>query len=77
MNRPSSHLLVPSLSSPYQRNLPLLVVVLLVWNCTLSFVLYCFIYSSQRGSVWSRLGAETTVIEFTDRIAAGADGEIA
>jgi len=29
------------------------------------------------GSVWSRLGAETTVIEFTDRIAAGADGEIA
>eukprot|EP01111_Echinosteliopsis_oligospora_P005564 TRINITY_DN1899_c0_g1_i1.p1 TRINITY_DN1899_c0_g1~~TRINITY_DN1899_c0_g1_i1.p1 ORF type:complete len:492 (-),score=193.04 TRINITY_DN1899_c0_g1_i1:84-1559(-) len=29
------------------------------------------------GSVWSRLGAEVTVIEFTDRIAAGADGEIA
>jgi dihydrolipoamide dehydrogenase len=29
------------------------------------------------GSVWSRLGAETTVVEFTDRIAAGADGEIA
>jgi dihydrolipoamide dehydrogenase len=29
------------------------------------------------GSVWARLGAETTVVEFTDRIAAGADGEIA
>lgn len=29
------------------------------------------------GSVWSRLGAETTVVEFTDRIAAGADNEIA
>ncbi|GAM24800.1 hypothetical protein SAMD00019534_079750 [Acytostelium subglobosum LB1] len=29
------------------------------------------------GSVWSRLGAQTTVIEFTDRIAAGADGEVA
>jgi len=29
------------------------------------------------GSVWARLGAETIVVEFTDRIAAGADGEIA
>eukprot|EP01133_Synstelium_polycarpum_P007964 gene7964-9358_t len=29
------------------------------------------------GSVWSRLGAETTVVEFTNRIAAGADGEVA
>jgi dihydrolipoamide dehydrogenase len=29
------------------------------------------------GSVWARLGAETTVVEFTDRIAAGADGEVA
>jgi len=29
------------------------------------------------GSVWTRLGAETTVVEFTDRIAAGADGEVA
>jgi dihydrolipoamide dehydrogenase len=29
------------------------------------------------GSVWTRLGAQTTVVEFTDRIAAGADGEIA
>jgi len=29
------------------------------------------------GSVWSRLGAETTVVEFTPRIAAGADGEVA
>lgn len=29
------------------------------------------------GSVWSRLGAEVTVVEFTDRIAAGADGEVA
>eukprot|EP01113_Clastostelium_recurvatum_P038282 TRINITY_DN570_c0_g1_i1.p1 TRINITY_DN570_c0_g1~~TRINITY_DN570_c0_g1_i1.p1 ORF type:complete len:496 (-),score=152.29 TRINITY_DN570_c0_g1_i1:12-1499(-) len=31
----------------------------------------------EMGSVWSRLGSEVTVIEFTDRIAAGADGEIA
>ncbi|KAN0015770.1 hypothetical protein ACTFIU_005717 [Dictyostelium citrinum] len=29
------------------------------------------------GSVWSRLGSETTVVEFTNRIAAGADGEVA
>jgi dihydrolipoamide dehydrogenase len=29
------------------------------------------------GSVWARLGSEVTVVEFTDRIAAGADGEIA
>ncbi|GAM25682.1 hypothetical protein SAMD00019534_088570 [Acytostelium subglobosum LB1] len=29
------------------------------------------------GSVWSRLGSETTVVEFTGRIAAGADGEVA
>ncbi|EGG23953.1 dihydrolipoamide:NAD oxidoreductase [Cavenderia fasciculata] len=29
------------------------------------------------GSVWSRLGSETTVVEFTPRIAAGADGEVA
>jgi len=29
------------------------------------------------GSVWSRLGAEVTVVEFTGRIAAGADGEVA
>jgi len=31
----------------------------------------------EMGSVWSRLGSEVTVIEFTDRIAAGADGEVA
>jgi len=31
----------------------------------------------EMGSVWSRLGAEVTVIEFTQRIAAGADGEVA
>jgi len=29
------------------------------------------------GSVWGRLGAKVTVVEFTDRIAAGADVEIA
>ncbi|KAL6057900.1 Dihydrolipoyl dehydrogenase [Balamuthia mandrillaris] len=29
------------------------------------------------GSVWSRLGAEVTVVEFTDAICAGADGEVA
>eukprot|EP00027_Filamoeba_sp_ATCC50430_P010007 CAMPEP_0168551498 /NCGR_PEP_ID=MMETSP0413-20121227/6205_1 /TAXON_ID=136452 /ORGANISM="Filamoeba nolandi, Strain NC-AS-23-1" /LENGTH=495 /DNA_ID=CAMNT_0008582029 /DNA_START=57 /DNA_END=1544 /DNA_ORIENTATION=- len=29
------------------------------------------------GSVWSRLGSEVTVIEFTGRIAAGADPEVA
>jgi len=29
------------------------------------------------GSVWARLGAEVTVIEFLDRIAPGMDGEIA
>jgi len=29
------------------------------------------------GSVWARLGTEVTVVEFTDRIAAGADGELA
>lgn len=28
------------------------------------------------GSVWSRLGSKVTVIEFTDKIAAGADGAI-
>eukprot|EP01098_Paradermamoeba_levis_P002368 TRINITY_DN1276_c0_g1_i1.p1 TRINITY_DN1276_c0_g1~~TRINITY_DN1276_c0_g1_i1.p1 ORF type:complete len:513 (-),score=200.42 TRINITY_DN1276_c0_g1_i1:158-1639(-) len=28
------------------------------------------------GSVWSRLGSEVTVVEFTDRIAAGSDGEV-
>jgi len=29
------------------------------------------------GSVWKRLGTEVTVVEFTSRIAAGADGEVA
>jgi len=29
------------------------------------------------GSVWKRLGAEVTVVEFTNRIAGGADTEIA
>jgi len=29
------------------------------------------------GSVWSRLGAKVTVVEYLDRIAAGADGKIA
>jgi len=29
------------------------------------------------GSVWGRLGSKVTVVEFTDRIAAGADTEIA
>eukprot|EP01117_Protostelium_nocturnum_P019284 TRINITY_DN831_c0_g1_i1.p1 TRINITY_DN831_c0_g1~~TRINITY_DN831_c0_g1_i1.p1 ORF type:complete len:495 (-),score=209.49 TRINITY_DN831_c0_g1_i1:61-1545(-) len=29
------------------------------------------------GSVWKRLGADVTVVEFTDRIAAGADTEVA
>jgi len=29
------------------------------------------------GSVWARLGAQVTVVEFTGRIAAGADGEVA
>ena len=28
------------------------------------------------GSVWSRLGAKVTVVEFTDKIAAGADGGV-
>jgi dihydrolipoamide dehydrogenase len=28
------------------------------------------------GSVWRRLGSQVTVVEFTDRIAAGADGDI-
>jgi dihydrolipoamide dehydrogenase len=31
----------------------------------------------EMGSVWSRLGAEVTVVEFTPRIAAGADDEVA
>jgi len=31
----------------------------------------------EMGSVWRRLGSEVTVIEFTDRIAAGADNQIA
>jgi len=31
----------------------------------------------EMGSVWSRLGAEVHVVEFTARIAAGADGEVA
>jgi len=31
----------------------------------------------EMGSVWSRLGAEVTVVEFTGRIAAGADDEVA
>jgi len=31
----------------------------------------------EMGSVWSRLGSKVTVVEFTDGIAAGADGEIA
>jgi dihydrolipoamide dehydrogenase len=31
----------------------------------------------EMGSVWSRLGSEVTVIEFTGRIAAGADTEVA
>jgi pyruvate/2-oxoglutarate dehydrogenase complex dihydrolipoamide dehydrogenase (E3) component len=30
-----------------------------------------------KGSVWNRLGSKVTVVEFTDAIAAGADGEIA
>ena len=29
------------------------------------------------GSVWRRLGAEVTVVEFLDRIVPGMDGEIA
>ena len=29
------------------------------------------------GSVWKRLGAEVTVVEYLDRIAPGIDGEIA
>jgi dihydrolipoamide dehydrogenase len=29
------------------------------------------------GSVWARLGAQVTVVEFLDRILAGADGEVA
>jgi dihydrolipoamide dehydrogenase len=29
------------------------------------------------GSVWSRLGAETTVVEFNKAIGAGMDGELA
>jgi dihydrolipoamide dehydrogenase len=31
----------------------------------------------EMGSVWSRLGAKVSVIEFTNAVAAGADGEIA
>jgi len=31
----------------------------------------------EMGSVWNRLGSEVTVVEFTGRIAAGADGEVA
>jgi len=31
----------------------------------------------EMGSVWRRLGSEVTVVEFTPRIAAGADGEVA
>lgn len=31
----------------------------------------------EMGSVWSRLGSEVTVVEFTGRIAAGADEEVA
>ena len=31
----------------------------------------------EMGSVWRRLGAEVTVVEFLDRIVAGVDGEIA
>lgn len=31
----------------------------------------------EMGSVWKRLGADVTVVEFTGRIAAGADGEVA
>jgi len=31
----------------------------------------------EMGSVWSRLGSEVTVIEFTGRIAAGADSDVA
>jgi dihydrolipoamide dehydrogenase len=30
----------------------------------------------EMGSVWNRLGSKVTVVEFTDMIAAGADGEI-
>ena len=29
------------------------------------------------GSVWSRLGAEVTVVEMLDRVAPGLDGEVA
>jgi dihydrolipoamide dehydrogenase len=29
------------------------------------------------GSVWRRLGAEVTVVEFLDRILPGMDGEVA
>jgi len=31
----------------------------------------------EMGSVWSRLGSKVTVIEYTDAICAGADGEVA
>jgi len=31
----------------------------------------------EMGSVWRRLGAEVTVVEFTDNICGGADGEVA
>eukprot|EP01114_Cavostelium_apophysatum_P021818 TRINITY_DN770_c0_g1_i1.p1 TRINITY_DN770_c0_g1~~TRINITY_DN770_c0_g1_i1.p1 ORF type:complete len:501 (+),score=142.50 TRINITY_DN770_c0_g1_i1:295-1797(+) len=31
----------------------------------------------EMGSVWSRLGSQVTVVEFTGRIAAGADGDVA
>lgn len=31
----------------------------------------------EMGSVWSRFGSKVTVVEFTGRIAAGADGEVA
>lgn len=31
----------------------------------------------EMGSVWSRLGTKVSVVEFTGRIAAGSDGEVA
>lgn len=31
----------------------------------------------EMGSVWKRLGSDVTVVEFTGRIAAGADDEVA
>ena len=38
---------------------------------------FSVLISTAQGSVWSRLGAKVTVVEFLDRIAAGADGKIA